>query len=78
MNEEEIASWIVLAEHGDSDVARMLEDEIERRGLEEEYARAMMRIIYQVGFKNYAHSQYLLIRATPEQRAKAFREAINP
>ena len=60
----------------DYEAARILEDEIERRGLQIEYAKAVMKLIYQQGFKNYAEPQWLLIRATPEQKARAFLEAI--
>lgn len=54
--------------------ARLLEDEIERRGRFEEYAHALFKIVndgipwgHDVAFSEVLH----LLRATPEQRARA-------
>lgn len=60
---------------------RELEDEIERRGLQIAYGTALM---WAVGIAthteywddNLAEALFLVLRATPEQRARAFLEAI--
>lgn len=56
--------------------ARQLEDEIERRGLQDEYA-------YKLIIESSAYCEdrqtafaWALLRATPEQRARAFLEAM--
>ncbi len=56
--------------------ARMLEDEIERRGLQIEYSLAIARLL-SFDMKEFSlDDAWLLLRATPEQRARAFLEAI--
>lgn len=51
----------------------MLEDEIERRGLEDDYIRALLAIVIPDGGSVLAF--WRILRATPEQRARAFLEA---
>ena len=55
--------------------ARMLEDEIERRGLQKRYMDALASTTNAMPFDNVLYP-WSLIRATPEQRARAFLEAI--
>jgi len=55
--------------------ARMLEDEIERRGLQEKYIYALMPTYHHFDSAS-PHELFNLLRATPEQRARAFLEAI--
>jgi hypothetical protein len=65
----------------DPEKARLLEDEIERRGLGHEY---QYRLSIVVGVHPSSWDQretllvipWLLLRATPEQRARAFLEAV--
>lgn len=63
-------SWSPSTNHSE---ALLLENEIARRGLEESYCRALTRQLYDVLLKDYT---WALIRATPEQRARAFLEAM--
>ena len=67
----------------DSCAASILEDEIERRGLQSKYTTALVQIVAPETEKVTSHLYYAddddfwsLIRATPEQRARAFLEAI--
>jgi hypothetical protein len=57
----------------------LLEDEIERRGLDNEYMQALLRIV--APSVDWAMRSWDIIwrcyRATPEQKARAFLEAIN-
>lgn len=53
----------------DPEKARLLEDDIERRGLQAQYIYALERVIL-----SRDHWEY--IRATPEHRARAFLEAV--
>ena len=55
--------------------ARQLEDEIERRGLQKRYMDALASTTNAMPFDNVLYP-WSLIRATPEQRARAFLEAI--
>lgn len=61
----------------DNVAARLLEDEIEKRGLQERYAEAIDRIVPKTTTPNVWQT-YLwdMIRATPEQKARAFLEAV--
>lgn len=75
-----------LEPHDGASIARGLEDEIERRGLQDVYIRALfVQTIPEAarwditlnaepgGYIDRA-SLFLLLRATPEQRARAFLE----
>ena len=60
----------------DSEKSVLLEDEIERRGLQIEYSLAIARLL-SFDMKEFSlDDAWLLLRATPEQRARAFLEAI--
>ena len=54
-------------------LASLLEDEIEKRGLQDVYIDALMRI---VEYPAIGEQYWLLLRATPEQRARAFLAAV--
>lgn len=72
----ETPRWDVVAAYStDHAAARLLEDEAERRGLQWPYARALCGI---VGGQRDALPGilWLFIRATPEQRARAFLEVL--
>ena len=57
--------------------ARLLEDEIERRGLHYEYVKALCFILGDISLRELeARDVWALLRAAPEQRAKAFLQAI--
>jgi hypothetical protein len=62
---------------------RLLEGEIERRGKLNEYVYALAAIVldpWQAGgewpFELFPQDVWLLVRATPEQRARAFLKAV--
>lgn len=60
-----------------------IEDEIERRGLWKQYVLALLYIVCEARQIDALHEdeelyQWLLIRATPEQRERAFLKAIEP
>lgn len=55
----------------DPNAARLLEDEIARRGLQEQYVHALQGLV-----ASRDHWEY--IRATPEQRARAFLAVMEP
>ena len=59
---------------------KAMEDEIERRGLIKQYVAAVWSAIGQAGHNgegpNIWKEEWALIRATPEQKAAAFLEAI--
>lgn len=64
---------------GDFNVTRMLEQDADRRGKFEEYARELFKLVndgipwgYDVSFDEVLR----LMRATPEQKARAFLEAV--
>jgi hypothetical protein len=62
-------------------VIKAMEDEIERRGLQIGYGTALMRALGIGDHQEYwddslAEALFLVLRATPEQKAKAFLEAI--
>jgi hypothetical protein len=59
----------------DSEKSVLLEDEIERRGLQKRYMDALASTTNAMPFDNVLYP-WSLIRATPEQRARAFLEAI--
>jgi hypothetical protein len=70
--------------HEGAGIATMLEDEIERRGLIKPYIRILVEDIAPIltydewenwGDENYT-ALWSLVRATPEQRARAFLEAV--
>jgi hypothetical protein len=75
------ASW---SPSTDLVAARILEDEIERRGLQERYMRALIRSVLGEAFMTRMDigraldekDLFLLLRATPEQRARAFLEGM--
>ena len=77
MSEKQIRTLILTAQEGDLGAARMLEDEIERRGLWREYIEALGI----TGLRTFNppvygwHDIATALRATPEQRARAFVEA---
>jgi hypothetical protein len=58
---------------------RLAEDEIERRGLQDEYMTALFEIVFNASFEQYVntHEIWRIIRATPEQRARAALAALN-
>lgn len=68
----------------DHAAARDVEDEIERRGLKQEYLRALIDdvapIMFQDAYENFRDDAYdglwAFTRATPEQRCKAALRAI--
>jgi len=65
----------VLTDLSAMGAASLLEGEIERRGLEETYADALLDLTGAVtGIEQY--NFWLFIRATPEQRAQAFLKAV--
>lgn len=85
MSEHLTQTRIALAEHiikgifddGLADgAARQLEDEIERRGLEYSYVRSLVNLVAVDTAPGSDGERWALIRATPEQRAKAFLQAI--
>ena len=59
-----------------ADDARDLENEIERRGLVAAYIHALVAILK--AEHGGVMSSWYLIRATPEQRARAFLEVVKP
>ena len=70
-----------LMQAGDSEwtSARLLEDEIERRGLQDEYLTALWGVMDAAGDPSpewVLADIWLFLRATPEQRARAFLEAM--
>jgi len=66
--------WIDGALDGSITSACVLEDEIERRGLQEKYVTILLALIDP---DPYTTNEYwAILRATPEQRAQAFLEAI--
>jgi hypothetical protein len=58
----------------DPTAARELEDEIERRGLEDRYVQVLGAVVNANPYTD--NESWALIRATPEQRARAFLEAV--
>ncbi len=58
-----------------ADDSRDLEDEIERRGLIAPYMQALIKVILADRAVNVFSSWYL-VRATPEQRTRAFLEVV--
>lgn len=58
----------------DHEKARLLEDEIERRGLQYKYMDWLMAFTSLCSNENDQH--WALIRATPEQKARAFLKAV--
>lgn len=54
--------------------AKLLEDEIERRGLQDDYMRELLSIVIPGGGSVLAF--WKILRATPEQRARAFLKAV--
>lgn len=57
--------------------ARLLEDEIERRGLQEAYIRALLPEYH--SFEAMTPNElFAFLRAAPERRARAFLEAVKP
>lgn len=57
------------------DWARMLEDEVEKRGLQERYVEALYPAYH--SFEGILVADlFVLIHATPEQRARAFLKAV--
>lgn len=70
--------WFIVPYYTEDDeVARQLEDEIERRGLQETYVEYLIARVIPTRSDWDAHSAWALIRATPEQRARAFLEAVS-
>lgn len=61
--------------------ARLLEDEIERRGLQYEYVAVLWCVVGYAGHNgegpNIWKEEWTFLRATPEQRAQAFLKAVN-
>jgi hypothetical protein len=80
----QIGRWPCLAPFStDHEAARLLEDEIERRGVQKAYISALCRDGgLDDPFSDYAILEFTLeafwqvMRATPEQRARAFLEAM--
>ena len=65
------------------EAARLLEDEIERRGLWGVYLTALIKLLNIHGDRTWfdwdrewVHAVAIMLRATPEQRARAFLEAV--
>jgi len=54
--------------------ARLLEDEIERRGLQDEYIRVLLAIV--APDRSTVGTFWLILRATPSQRSRAFLKAV--
>lgn len=72
----QIGRWPCLAPYSsDIEAARLLEDEIERQGRQIGYVMALMRMLNtrQMGGMD---EKWALIHATPQQRARAFLEAM--
>lgn len=61
----------------DRAAAVVLENEIQRRGLQERYVEALYPLVGAWQFGMSTAEQWLLIRATPEQKCKAFLEAVS-
>lgn len=55
---------------------RQLEDEIERRGLQEAYIQALDSFVTYERSEGWQWFRWGILRATPEQRARAFLKAI--
>lgn len=62
---------------GDPEKARLLEDEIERRGLQSEYVFALAESLFGEQDEWGTAHVWKMIFATPELRARAFLQAIN-
>lgn len=56
--------------------ARLLEDEIERRGLVKEYIFALDKLVTYPAEESWQGYRWGILRATPEQRARAFLTAV--
>jgi hypothetical protein len=65
--------WWLEHYSSDDTAARLLEDEIERRGLQEVYCRVLAHQHRNVLLRDYT---WALLRSTPEQKARAFLKAI--
>lgn len=63
-------TYLNLAMHGDWTAVRRLEDEIDRRMLWPLYTESLLRIAADLTQSKGIY--WALIRATPEQRARAF------
>lgn len=61
-------------EDSDMELALMLEDEIERRGLQYKYMDWLMA--YSSLCSDERDQRWAIMRATPEQRARAFLQAV--
>jgi hypothetical protein len=62
--------------HDGAAIASYLEDEIVRRGLQERYIEALYPIIGAWQYGMSTSEQWRILRATPEQRARAFMAVI--
>ncbi len=63
----------------DHNSARLLEDEIERRGLQSTYIEALFTVLGcpGLGWEDDTAFLWSLIRATPEQKARAFLNTVS-
>jgi len=75
-----VKTWIEGAESGSWAAALALEDEIDRLGLQDGYLMALSRILDNtpLPYEKGVMPPFLwqLLRATPPQRAEAFKKAI--
>lgn len=61
----------------DPDATYLLEDEIERRGLIEDYISALDKLVTYPSDLGWQGYRWGILRATPEQRVRAFLAALN-
>jgi hypothetical protein len=68
----EWSDYVERAKRGSLSAARLLEDEIERRGVQEDYIRALDKLVTYEREEGWMWFRWGILRATPEQRARAF------
>lgn len=76
MIEQIIQGNVLRAQEGDENAARALEEHIEQQGLWKEYVTELVGQTTDSTVVVMEWAMWALIRATPEQRARAFLEAI--
>jgi hypothetical protein len=76
MSKEYYAQRIIdgLEPHEADSIARGLEDDIEARGLQDAYTEALDALV-NVGVTGWRNVRWAMLRATPEQRARAYLKA---
>jgi hypothetical protein len=69
MNSAVLQMTVENAKNGNTRSAWLLEEEISRRGLQDVYIDALMQTVV---YPAIGENHWLLLHATPEQRAQAF------